>query len=292
MSFSLLQPLRELPLAFFDVETTGASAQWGDRIIELGIVRIEAGAIACEYQQLLNPARRIGAGITALTGISGEMVADQPPFSHVADRVIELLGNAVIVGHNVRFDLSFLNEEFRRCGREISELLGKTTVLDTVRIARKLYGRGGNGLQRLSRRLELPPATAHRALADAQTTHRVLERMLEPLTGWSLPLVDVIALQGGPMTLRPATPRENPLPLELQEALEQRQPVMMEYLDARQTRTHRIIEPLEIRRFRGELMLVAHCHMRNDRRTFKLDRIVQLTKVPEGLNDPGGCAPV
>ena len=104
-----------------------------------------------------------------------------------------------------------------------------------------------------------------------------------------MPLVDVIALQGGPMNLRPATPRENPLPLELQDALEQHQPVMMEYLDARDQRTHRIIEPLEVRQFRGELMLVAHCHLRNDRRTFKLDRIVQLTKVPEGVNDPGDC---
>ena len=289
MSFSLLQSLSELPLAFFDVETTGASAQWGDRIIELGIVRVENGSVVAEYQQLLNPGRRIGAGITALTGISGEMVADSPAFSGVVPRVIELLKNTIIIGHNVRFDLSFLSEEFRRCQTEIGEALGHATVLDTVRIARKLFGRGGNGLQRLSRRLDVAPSIAHRALADAQTTHRVLERMIAPMNCWSMSLVDAIALQGGPMTLRPATPRENPLPLELQEALEQRQPVMMEYLDARELRTHRIIEPLEIRRLRGELMLVAHCHLRNDRRTFKLDRIVQLTKVPAGVADPGDC---
>ena len=94
------------------------------------------------------------------------------------------------------------------------------------------------------------------------------------------------------MHLRPATPRENPLPLELQEALEQRQPVMMEYVDARELRTHRIIEPLEIRRFRGELTLIAHCHLRNGRRTFKLDRIVQLTRVPDQLQNVGGCDPI
>ena len=174
MSFSLLQPLNEVPLAFFDVETTGASAQWGDRIIELGIVRVDTRVdtrvntgvdpvadrrhVTVEYQQLLNPGRRIGAGITALTGITSEMVADQPTFSEVATRVAELLSGCVIIGHNVRFDLSFLNEEFRRCGREIGDVLGQTTVLDTVRIARKLFGRGGNGLQRLSRRLDVEPS--------------------------------------------------------------------------------------------------------------------------------------
>jgi predicted DNA-binding transcriptional regulator YafY len=54
---------------------------------------------------------------------------------------------------------------------------------------------------------------------------------------------------------------------------------MMEYLDANEHRTERIIEPLEVRRFKGELQLVAHCHLRNDRRNFKLERIVQLKRI-------------
>jgi hypothetical protein len=115
---------------------------------------------------------------------------------------------------------------------------------------------------------------------------------MEPVGGLAISLVDAITQQGGPMHLRPASPRENPLPLELQEALEQKTAVMMEYVDGGDRRTHRVIEPLEIRRFKGELTLVAHCHLRKDRRTFKLDRIVQLTRVPEGTVDPGGCEPV
>ena len=57
----------------------------------------------------------------------------------------------------------------------------------------------------------------------------------------------------------------------------------MEYLDARQKRTQRVIEPLQVRRRSGELLLVAHCQLRNDRRTFKLDRIVQTDEGGEGL---------
>jgi DNA polymerase III epsilon subunit family exonuclease len=292
MPISLLQPLRDIPLAFVDVETTGASAEWGDRVIEIGIVRMEAGRRVAEYQQLLDPSRRIGPGIVALTGICQQMVDGQPKFADQLPRVVELLSGAIVLGHNVRFDLSFLSAEFRRCGKEMTDQLGAVPVLDTVRIARRRFGRGGNGLQILSRRLGIEPVSAHRALADAQTTALVFDRLMEPVGGLGMSLVDAIMQQGGPMHLHPDNPREKPLPLELQEALEQKSAVMMEYVDAGDRRTHRVIEPLEIRRFKGEPTLIAHCHLRQDRRTFKLDRIVQLSRVPAGTIDPGGCAPV
>jgi len=130
---------------------------------------------------------------------------------------------------------------------------------------------------------------AHRALADALTTAGVFERLMEPVGGWNTCLCDAIREQGGPMGLLPVSPRENLLPLELEEALEQRKPVRMEYLDARETRTERVIEPLQVRRRSGELMLVAHCHLRNDRRTFKLERIVQLRRI-EAAAEPVGAA--
>ena len=279
MAFSLLQPLHELPLACLDVETTGASADFGHRVIELGIVRYEHGKKVAEYQQLIDPQRRISAGVTALTGISQQMVEGQPTFADQFPRAMDLLRGALILGHNIRFDLSFLRKEFRRCGHNIVEALPGAHVLDTVRIARRRFGRGGNGLQTLAPRLGITPTCAHRALADADTTAQVFERLMEPAGGWQTSLCDTIREQGGPMGLLPVNPRESLLPLELEEALEQRKPVMMEYLDARQTRTHRTIQPLHLRRRNGELLLVAHCELRNEQRTFKLERIVQLTKL-------------
>jgi hypothetical protein len=161
--------------------------------------------------------------------------------------------------------------------------------MDTVRIARRRFGRGGNGLQSLSRRLGYVPEVAHRALADVQSTVAVFERMLEPIGGWGLPFCDALLAQGGKMGLLPANPRESLLPLELEEALEMRKPVMMEYLDARDMRTHRVIEPRTIRRMKGELILIAHCQLRQAQRTFKLERIVQLTRMDEG---PATLTPV
>jgi DNA polymerase III epsilon subunit family exonuclease len=292
MPFSLLQSLTDTPIAVVDVETTGASADFGDRVIELGIVRIERGQKVAEYQQLLDPNRRIGPGITALTGISQAMVIGQPRFIDQLNRITELLNGAAVLGHNIRFDLSFLNKEFRRSGQEMPAVLGATVpVLDTVRIARRRFGRGGNSLGLLARRLGIEPVTAHRALADAQTTHLVFEKLMEPVGGWSTPLCDVMREQGGPMGLLPINARESPLPLELEEALEQHRPVLMEYMDAREKRTQRIIEPLEIRRRNDELLLVAHCHLRDDRRTFKLERIIELKRIEgEMPNVPDACA--
>jgi DNA polymerase-3 subunit epsilon len=280
MAVSLLDKLRAIPHVFIDVETTGASTDYGDRVTEIGIVRVERGGEwITEYQQLVDPQRRISPGVIALTGITQQMVTGQPLFCDIVPRVVELMSGAVVVGHNVRFDLSFISMECRRARRPLHECIGSAHVMDTVRIARRRFGRGGNGLQRLAPRLGVQPTAAHRALADAVTTHRVFERLLEPVGGWDLCLCDAFVQQGGAMGLLPASPRESLLPLELQEALEQRGQVMMEYVDGGDRRTQRVIQPLQIRRFKGELTLVAHCQLRNDRRTFKLDRIVQLTRI-------------
>src|SRR5438128_1745364 len=114
MAFSLLQSLRDVPLAFLDVETTGASADFGHRVIELGIVRVEAGKVAAEYQQLIDPERRISPGVTALTGINQSMVEGKPTFGAQLPAAMALLRGAMVIGHNIRFDLSFLRKEFRR----------------------------------------------------------------------------------------------------------------------------------------------------------------------------------
>jgi predicted DNA-binding transcriptional regulator YafY len=103
--------------------------------------------------------------------------------------------------------------------------------------------------------------------------------------GLGLMLCDAMREQGGPMGLLPANPRESLLPLELEEALECRRPVMMEYLDGNEQRTQRVIEPIQVKRSNGELLLVAHCQLRQAQRTFKLERIVQITRMEECEGD-------
>jgi len=81
VSFSLIQPLHSIPIAGVDVETTGASAELGDRVIEVGIARYENGVKVAEYQQLIDPHRQISSGVSALTGITQSMCEGQPTFA-------------------------------------------------------------------------------------------------------------------------------------------------------------------------------------------------------------------
>lgn len=293
--FAHALPLRDIPIACVDTETTGASAAFGHKIIEIGVVRIENGREVGRYEQLIDPRRRITAGVTAFTGITQAMVEGQPRFADQLDLLIGMLSGAAILGHNIRFDLSFLNAEFRRAKMDMKECLGEIPVLDTVRIARRRFGRGGNALPVLSRRLGVDPVRSHRALADAITTAAVFEKLLEPVGGYECALCDCLTHQGGAMDLaRP--PAARVLPLELEEALEANRPVMLEYIDGFGNRTERIVQPLHVRRRMGQLMLIAHCALRNDQRTFKLDRVVKMVQmempplvIPPKLKKRGGA---
>jgi DNA polymerase-3 subunit epsilon len=275
MAVSLIDNLENIPLAFVDTETTGASPDYGHRVIEIGIVRVIGGEVVAEYQQLIDPQRRISPGITALTGIDSSMTDGQPTFAQQLPVMLELLRGAVIVGHNTLFDLGFLRTEFYRCRKSIEGEFGAPHLLDTLRLARRRFGRSGNGLQALAQRLAIPSTHAHRALADAHTTRHLLHILLQPMGAWRCCLCDVLAAQGGAISVL-RSPTAVMLPLEIQEAIESRSVVTLEYLDASDQRTRRAVRPLHVKKQGDELLLVAYCELRQAQRTFKLDRIVQL----------------
>src|SRR5688500_10268658 len=98
--------VRQGPLAFVDIETTGGSARFG-RVLEVGVVRVENNRITTTYKTLINPGERIPSQITRLTGITDADVADAPTFGAIADELAEVLDGAVFVAHNVHFDYGF-----------------------------------------------------------------------------------------------------------------------------------------------------------------------------------------
>jgi len=152
----------DLPLAFVDLETTGANAET-DRITEIGIVTLDAGS-STEWSQLVQPEMEISPFIEQLTGISNAMVANAPRFADIADEVQQRLDGHLFLAHNARFDFGFLRQEFRRLGREF-----RATVICTVKLSRKLYPQHHkHSLDSLIARHALPMESRHRALADAR----------------------------------------------------------------------------------------------------------------------------
>ncbi len=144
-----------------DLETTGGNPV-ADRIIEIAAVRVEEGREVARWSTLVNPGRWVSPFITSLTGIDNAMVADAPRFEEVGPRLLELLGDTVLVAHNVRFDHGFLKNAFQRMQVDL-----RVRQLCTVRLSRKLYPQHkGHGLDAILRRHGLQSVARHRAMGD------------------------------------------------------------------------------------------------------------------------------
>lgn len=118
---------------FVDVETTGVSAARG-KVIEVAAIRVEDNQVVKEFSTLINPEMPISYQITQITGITDGDVADAPTFREIADDLLSVLEGAVLVAHNVRFDYSFLKQEFRRIDKQFSP-----KQVCTVKLSRRLY---------------------------------------------------------------------------------------------------------------------------------------------------------
>lgn len=160
------------PLVCVDIETTGMNYNDG-RVIEIAAIRIENGQITDEFTTLINPETAIPYFITNLTGISDQDVALAPTFDDIAERLQEVFGGAVFVAHNVRFDYSFLRQEFRRLGIEF-----EPKQLCTVKLSRRLYPHHrSHKLASLISRYNFSYSARHRAYDDASVIWQFLQHV-------------------------------------------------------------------------------------------------------------------
>lgn len=162
--------MNEADFLIIDVETTGLSPESGDRVCEVGAIKVRGSAVVDTLGTLINPCRPISAGAFAVNRISPAMVSGAPTFSLVAERLRSMMENTILVGYNVPFDLSFLRQEFR--------LLGYPPVthpsVDVLALARQLLpGLGRYPQDHVSRFLGIPFPHQHRALEDAMVTTKI-----------------------------------------------------------------------------------------------------------------------
>ncbi|RMG87970.1 MAG: DNA polymerase III subunit epsilon [Bacteroidetes bacterium] len=164
--------------AIIDIETTGGRAA-RDKITEIAIVLHDGRQILDTFETLLNPETPIPYHITELTGISNEMVADAPKFYEVAKKIVEMTEGAIFVAHNVRFDYTFIREEFARLGYTYTR-----KQLCTVRLARKVFpGLPSYSLGNLIRHFDIKVKDRHRAMADTLATVQLFEKIMAAENG-------------------------------------------------------------------------------------------------------------
>jgi DNA polymerase III epsilon subunit family exonuclease len=193
-------PLRDVPYAVVDLETTGGPYARGHRVTEIAIYDIDEGVIAGDYQTLINPGRTIPPRIEVLTGITNAMVRGAPHFDEIASDIFDRLEGRVFVAHNVSFDWGFTS-------RQLGDAIGQVPRVErlcTVKMARRLLPRlKHRNLDTLTRYFDIPIEGRHRAWGDALATARVFLRLVDAAEQQGI--MDLDALQS---FLRKPRPRK------------------------------------------------------------------------------------
>ncbi|CDA16135.1 dNA polymerase III polC-type [Clostridium sp. CAG:571] len=170
-----------------DLETTGFSFRT-EKITEVGIMKFKNGEVIDEFSCFVNPEKPIPQRVIEVTNITDDMVKDAETIEKVMPKIIEFVGDSVLVAHNADFDIGFLKYNAKLLGLSL-----ENTYLDTLRLAKELFPEFKKyKLGLIAEKLGIKVEVAHRALDDVDTTVKVLKVMLDMLKEKNVKTVDDI----------------------------------------------------------------------------------------------------
>ena len=175
VSFSKNQDI-DTTYCVLDLETTGLSFRT-EKITEIGVMKVQNGEVLDEFSCFVNPEKPIPQKVVEVTNITDEMVKDAETIDIVMPKLLDFLGDSVLVAHNADFDIGFLKYNAKELGYELNN-----TYIDTLRLAKDLfpdYKKYKLGI--IAENLGIKVEVAHRALDDVDTTVKVFRVMIEKL---------------------------------------------------------------------------------------------------------------
>lgn len=254
--------------AFLDIETTGLSPWFGDRICQVAVVLTEGKRIKGTLDLLINPERILSPSAAHVNGLDESKLSAAPKFREVTGRLDASFEDAVVVCHNARFDIQFLDNEYRKLHRTIEF----PNLIDTLLMSRQFYELPSYSLKHLAQDFSVAAnVSGSQALADALTMKNLFFAMTDSLKSIDKSLDDFIGIYNSP-----AWPPEGVyLPTELSEAIHSGKRLFIKYMDKDGETSERWITPRDVVGLADYIYLQAYCHTREADRTFRLDRIVE-----------------
>ena len=170
------QKIDDVTYCVLDIETTGIS-RYTEKITEFGIMKVKNGEVIDTFECFVNPEKPIPQRVVEVTNITDDMVKDAETIDKVMPKVIEFVGDGIIVAHNANFDVGFIKYNAEKLGLEFSN-----TYIDTLALAKELFPdfkRYKLGI--IAEKLGIKVDVAHRALADVETLVAVFNVMLQNL---------------------------------------------------------------------------------------------------------------
>ena len=167
------EPLDDLTYCVLDIETTGLSRQT-EKITEFGIMKVKNGEVIDTFECFVNPEKPIPPKVVEVTHITDDMVKDAETIDKVMPKVIEFVGDSIVVAHNANFDVGFIRYNAEQLGLKFDN-----TFIDTLALAKELYPDFKKyKLGYIAEQLNIKVDVAHRALADVETLVAVFNVML------------------------------------------------------------------------------------------------------------------
>lgn len=186
-----------------DIETTGCQSKW-NKIIEIGAVKVKDGKVVETFSKLVNPGVKIPDFITTLTGITNEMVKDEQGIEAVMPEFVRFSEDYVLLGHNLRFDYSFLKQNAENLNIDFDK-----EGIDTLKIARKVHKElESRKLQYLCEYYGIADEHHHRAYNDADVTSQLYMILLDKFYEEYPEVFEPQKMEMSVKKLQPITPRQ------------------------------------------------------------------------------------
>jgi len=255
--------------AFLDIETTGLSPWFGDRICQIAVVLTEGKRIKTTLDLILNPEHKLSPSALHISGLDESKLLAAPRFEEIAKQLEALLDDAIIVCHNAQFGLQFLDNEYRKLGQTAEY----PNLIDTLVIGREYFDLPSHGLQYLADTFHVSThLQISLAQANALTVKNLFFAMMDALKPNGKLLEDYIGIYSSP-----AWPQEGVyLPTELSEAIYSGKRLFIKYMDRNGEISERWITPKDVVGLADYIYLRAYCHAREAERSFRLDRIIEV----------------
>lgn len=284
----LSRPVRDLTFVAFDTETTGRHPIIS-RMVEISAIKFNGnGQILDKRTQLINPEQTIPADVTAIHGITQNMVAKMPNYKEVIPSFVDWMSKRngvdnsdmpVMVAHNANFDVGFLQVALSRMQLSMPQ----NAVLDTLTLSRKLIHDSQNHkLKTLIEHLGYEAQTYHRAEADSLHVMKLFLHLISKLDK-RCTLGDLLDENGAIFFQDPITVIENysecsnPRVVSIGEAIERKLDLQIHYRGF--GIKDRKITPVSVMKSGKKYYLSAYCHQANGERTFRVNRIASMTPV-------------
>lgn len=271
--------LDELDFVAFDLETTGLFAV-SSKIIEVGATKFDIlGNVKEKFSFLVDPETTIPVETIKIHNITDEMVKGQLPIELVLPEFIDFIGDSILLAHHASFEVNFISYNIGLLGLDYPE----NPVLDTIMLAKKAFPEAPNyRLHTLASFLNIPNSTFHRALFDSEYCMSLFIKCVEKLMEERGTLRELSSYVK-PLNFHNLTKniREIDIPEAyepIRDAIEKQSKVHISYKGFNGEISNRDITPINFIKLKNRVYLEAYCHLRNEKRNFKLKKILAVSK--------------